>query len=385
MDRRAPATSWQQSSTSNMIPVSRDSRYYAEMSSPINSKHYFASDVPTRFVTPSQEHFSDSRFVKPAHDHFRDSCFVKPAHDHFSDYRFFTPSQKYLSDSRFVKPSQEHFRDSRFFTPSQKHIRDSRFVKPCEKHISDSRFVKPSQERFSGSLFVTPSKERFSGSRFVTPSQEHSSGSRFVTPSQKHISNSRFVTSSQKHIRDSRFVTPAQEHSSNSRFVTPSQERFSDSRFLPANFANHQHAQCGHPRKYCSSGRLDGRRSVKPPDSDAKMCHYPSSPRTYQNNTRNPDIYVRGATNHAYYGIERKPLPTSNFHRYCPHTSANISSFGNRNDNYHGFNTMNYPLPSDQYYRNNYEHTSTHTLRRSANYENLRGLPIRTVQTNSRT
>ena len=377
MDRRAPTTSWQQLPTSGMITGSQDSRYYARISSPVNSKKgYFASDVPTRFVTPSQEHFSDSRFVKPAHDHSSDS-------------RFFTPSQKHLRDSQFVKPCQEHFRNSRFFAPSQKHLGDSRFVKPSQpKHISDPRFFKPSQERFRGSRFVTPSPERFNGSRFVTPSPEYFCGSRFVTPPQKHISDSRFVTSSQKHISDSRFVTPSQEQGGGSRFVTPSQEHFCDSRFPPANFANRHaqrgndqcgHAQRGHPRKYCSSGSLYGRRSVKPPPaSEAKMYQI------HQNNTRNPGNYIRGAANHAYHSIERKPLPTSNIYRYYPH-SENASSFGNRRDNYHGFNTVNYSLSGDQYYRNNYEHTSPRTLRRSANYENLRGLPIRTVQMNSKT
>ncbi len=285
IDRRAPTTGWHQFSTSRMIPVSQDSRYYARTSSPINSRDCFATNVPTRFVTPSQERFSDSRFVKP--------------------------SQERFSDSRFVTPSQERF--------------------------SDSRFVTPSQERFSDSRFVTPSHKRFSDSRFVTPSQEHISDSRFVTPSQEHIS---------------------------------------DSRFLPSNSAYH-HAQRGHTRKYySSSGRLGGWRSAKPPYNDAMMHHHPSSPRIHQNSTRKPDNYFRGAANPAYHRIERKPLPASNVHRYSPH-SANIGSLGNGRDNYHGLGAANYPLPSGRHYRNNYEHTSPRTLRRSVNYENLRGLPMR--------
>ena len=235
IDRRAPTTGWHQSSTSRMIPVTQDSRYYARMSSPINSKDFFASNVPTRFFTPSQERFSDSRF--------------------------FTPSQERFSDSRFV---------------------------------------------------------------------------------------------------------------------TPSQERFSDSRSLPSNSAYH-HAQRGHTRKhYSSSGRLGGWRSAKPPYNDAMMHHHPSSPRIHQNSTRKPDNYFRGAANPAYHRIERKPLPASNVHRYSPH-SANIGSLGNGRDNYHGLGAANYPLPSGRHYRNNYEHTSPRTLRRSVNYENLRGLPMRTA------
>lgn len=63
IDRKAPTTGWHQSSTSRWFPVSQDSRNYARMSSPINSKEYFGPGVPTRFVMPSQEHISDSRFL----------------------------------------------------------------------------------------------------------------------------------------------------------------------------------------------------------------------------------------------------------------------------------------------------------------------------------
>lgn len=233
--RRAPTTGWHQSSTSRMIPVSQDSRYYARMSSPINSKDYFASDVPNRFVTPPQGRFSHSRSVMP-------------------------------------------------------------------------------------------SQERFSDSRIATPSQEH----------------------------------------------------ISDSRFLPANFAYH-HAQRGNTRKYDrSSGRLGGWHSVKPPYNDAMMYYHPPSPRIHQDSTRNPHNYFRGAANPAYHRIERKPLPASSVYRYCPQ-SANIGSFGNGRDDYHGLNAVSYPLPSGQYYRNNYERTPPRTLRRSANYENLRGVSMHTA------
>lgn len=207
IDGRAPTTGWHQSLTSRMFPVSQDSRYYARMSSPINSKNYFASNVPTRFVTPSQGHVSDSRF-------------------------------------------------------------------------------------------------------------------------------------------------------------------------LPANVAYH-HAQRGRTLEYYSSSeRLGSWRSVQPPYNDAFMYHHPSSPRTHQNSSRNPDYSYRGAASPAYHRIERNPLPSSTVYKYCP-LSENTGSFGSGRDNNHGVgDAANYPLSSGQYYRNTYEHTSPRTLRRSANYENLRGLPV---------
>lgn len=163
-----------------------------------------------------------------------------------------------------------------------------------------------------------------------------------------------------------------------SRFVSPSQERISDSRFLPANFA--YHAQRGHTLNYYSSSeRLGSWHSVKPPYNDAMMYHYPSTPRTHQNSSRNPDYSFRGAARSAYRRIERKPLPFSTGYKFCP-VSENIGSLGNGRDNNYGVGDgANYPLSSGRYYRNTYERTSPRTLRRSANQENLRGLPVRTV------
>lgn len=324
MDRRAPTTSgWQQASTPRIIPVSQDSRYYARMSSPINPRDYFAPDVPTRYVTPTQEDFSGSRFVKPSRKRFSDSQFAKPSQKLISDSRFVTPSQTQISDSRFVTPTQDHFSDSGFVTPSQKRTSDSRFAKPSQKHISDP-------------------------------------GS--VMPSQKQTSDRRFVMSSQEHC--------------------------SDSRFLPANFVNH-HAQRGHTRKnYNSSGRHGRRRSVKPSYNDAMMHHHPSSPTMHQNSGRNPANYIQGAANSVNSRIERKPLPAlpalpaSNVYRYYPHT-ASYDSCGNGRESYHGLDAVNHSFCSDQYYRNNYERPSPRTLRRSTNYDNLRGLPIRTIPMNS--
>lgn len=321
MDRRTPTTSdWQQASTPRIIPVSQDSRYYAGMSSPINPRDYFAPGVPTRYVTPTREDFSGSRFVKPSRKRFSDSQFAKPSQELISDPRFITPSQPQISDSRFITPTQDHFSDSGFVTPSEKRTSDSRFAKPFQKHINDPGFVKPSE---------------------------------------KQTSHRRFVMSSQEHC--------------------------SDSRLLPANFVSH-HAQSDHTRKnYNSSGGHDRRRSVKPSYNDAMMYHHPSSPTMHQNSARNPANYIQAVANSANSRIERKPLPalpTPNVYRYYPHT-ANYDSCGNEREIYHGLDAVNHSFSSDQCYRNNPERSSPRRLRRFTNYDNLRGLSIRTIPKDS--
>lgn len=156
------------------------------------------------------------------------------------------------------------------------------------------------------------------------------------------------------------------------RYVTPPQEH---SRFLPAKYA-YQGQRGLTPQYYSSSESLASWCSVKPPYATNIIYHYPPSG-THQNSNKNPDYSHRGAASSAYHIIGGKPIPSLTAYKSGA-LGGNTATFGNGRDNNGVVGAANDPLSTGRYYRNTYERTSPRPLRRSANRENLRGLPVRT-------
>lgn len=158
-------------------------------------------------------------------------------------------------------------------------------------------------------------------------------------------------------------------------YVTPSQEHIGHSRFLPAKYA-YQGQRGLTPQYYSSSESLASWRSVNQSYSTNMMYQYPPSG-PHQSSTRDPDYSHRGAASSAYNVIGAQPIPSSTAYTSGA-LGGNTATFGNGRGNNGVGGAANDPLSTGWYYRNTYERTSPRPLRRSANRENLRGLPVRT-------
>ena len=159
------------------------------------------------------------------------------------------------------------------------------------------------------------------------------------------------------------------------RYVTPSQEHIGNSRFLPAKYA-YQGQRGLTPQYYSSSESLASWHSVKPPYATNMIYHHPTSG-PHQSSTKNPDYSHRGAARSVYHIIGGRPIPSPTAYKWGA-LGGNTATFGNGRDNNGVVGAANDPLSTGRYYRNTYERTSPRPLRRSANREDLRGLPVRT-------
>lgn len=194
----------------------------------------------------------------------------------------------------------------------------------------------------------------------TTPGWPHSSTSRMWSASQD-ARNYAWISSPM----NSKYYAPDVP----TRYVTPSQEHISDSRFPPAKYA--YQGQRGHtPQYYSSSESLASWRSVNLPYDTNMIYNHPPS-RTHQSSTRSPDYSLRGAASSAYHIMGGNPIPSSTAYQSGAQGGGDTTTFGNRRDNSGAPSTSHY-------YRTTHERTSPRPLRRSANRENLRGLPVRT-------
>lgn len=155
------------------------------------------------------------------------------------------------------------------------------------------------------------------------------------------------------------------------RYITPSQEHIGNSRFLPAKYA-YQGQRGPTPQYYSSSESLASLRSVKRQYATNMMYDHPPSG-LHQSSTKYPGYSHRGAV---YHIIGGRPTPSPPAHKWDA-LGGNTAIFGSGRDNNGVVGPANDPLSTGQYYRNTYERTSPRPLRRSANREDLRGLPMR--------